>query len=306
MGSRELNLEHFTPSLLKSYEYTLKFRNLSERTISQYISLIDKLVRCKTQENMYKVLLNNKSRSGVIALRSYLRHLIFKEILHNSILEQFTPPKRKNQKKRNYIKKERWKYYFSKGINRVHKFYLWLGFHTGMRLGELTHLRIQDIDFQEMKIYIQEHEDDESVNQRKWHPKGNRTREININDKVKRHLHNWIYSQRHYNNKGNIIDFEDDYPYIFFHPTTGRFIGERSWQRWTKETDKRTTKIKGEPKEFTAHIMRYSFAEELYKSSFNDIKYVSHVLGHSNIAITSGYLQVQDREMAEKGSRYMP
>ena len=51
---------------------------------------------------------------------------------------------------------------------------------------------------------------------------------------------------------------------------------------------------------FHAHVLRYSFATHWYNES-KDIKLISDLLGHSDVATTSNYLALGKSKTMEKG-----
>ena len=80
--------------------------------------------------------------------------------------------------------------------------------------------------------------------------------------------------------------------YLLFNHRGGVLI-ERTIQRWYAKV------------EIQSHDLRRSFAKVLYYNSGPDIKLVSTLMGHANVAITSEYLGLDSEEIQEKYSRAM-
>ncbi|PWI46904.1 hypothetical protein CEE45_14540 [Candidatus Heimdallarchaeota archaeon B3_Heim] len=71
-------------------------------------------------------------------------------------------------------------------------------------------------------------------------------------------------------------------------------VHDKTFERWChfagKDLDSR---------KFKSHIMRYSFATHYYNES-KDVKLVGDLLGHSNVATTSDYLRLGQKETIGK------
>jgi integrase len=178
------------------------------------------------------------------------------------------------------VPNDQWNGYIRKAPNQVAKFAIWLGFNFGLRLGEIIHLRIDDVDFERKLILIREHK--ATKNQEAWNPKYNRSREVPFNRKQEKVLKKWI-TQR--------ISLE--HPYLLWNPRSGQYFGHpisgRSIQRWCQL-------IHGD---LRPHVLRYSFATHYFLAGVN-LKTLSLVLGHSSVAITSEYLEIDKQQGFEE------
>lgn len=137
-------------------------------------------------------------------------------------------------------------------------------FATGIRISELCHLHLADIDFQDRSIRI-------------W-GKGSKERIIQIgNDEVMKAI-------EHY--------------YAFFHKTInaiGYFFvncrGNRLSEQSVRDMIKKYCKIAHISQHITPHMFRHSFATFLLEEDV-DIRYIQEMLGHSSITVTQIYTHV--------------
>lgn len=170
------------PEYLDEYAQWLQLKGLSKNTIKGYTNLL-KIIPEDIEAYFANPHLKSKN-SKVCAYRSYLRFLCRKKKLLSrgdllDALDTFRPPKRitNGYSKRKWsVPRKQWEEYIRQAPNQVAKMGIWVGFQFGMRLGEIIHLRIQDIDFQHKEIHLREHT--KKKNQETWKPKYNRERRI--------------------------------------------------------------------------------------------------------------------------------
>ena len=197
-------------------------------------------------------------------------------------LETFKPPKRRgnNTSDRKWsVPKSKWADYIRKAPTSVAKMGMWIGFQFGLRLSEITHLRVQDIDYKRQEIKIRGH--NQTKGQESWSPKYNRERQIPFTQEQGRILKRWIQENRPEN-------LPHDYLlWTLRGPRKNQMVLSRSFQRWCKITG------------INPHILRYSFATHYYNES-KDVKLISDLLGHANVSTTSEYLQLGKKEVMKK------
>lgn len=225
--------------------------------------------------------------SKISAYRSYLKFLKSNtDILSRSdlldLLDQFKPKTKRgknNSNKRVAVPQNEWKEVTRKAPNKVAKMAMWLGFRFGLRRGEIIHLRVEDIKFENQLIQVQEHS--KNNNQMSWFPKYNRERSIYFNDRFAQVLNRWI----------NEVRPKDlNHPYLLWMPhgsRKGQNVLSRALNSWIRKTG------------ITPHQLRYSYATHLYNVT-KDIKLVSDQLGHENVSTTSDYLQFDKKTIKKK------
>lgn len=147
-----------------------------------------------------------------------------------------------------------------------------LFYSTGIRLSELTNIKISDIDFYENRIKIL--------------GKGNKERYVYFGDICKNLLKEYIdYSRYKLNKKNNeylILNKDGD-------TLTGRGV-EYILKKYIKKTD-----IKGK---ITPHTLRHTFATHLLNEGA-DLRSVQELLGHANLKTTSIYTHISNERLRE-------
>lgn len=230
----------------------------------------------------------------IVAYRSYLGFLAIKKkvITRESLMDfkdTFKPPKRRANginEQLFSIPKSKWVQYIKKSPNKVAKMGIWIGFQFGLRLNEIVHLRVQDIDFRNKNVLIREHK--ETKTHEAWKPKYNKQRILPFTSEQEKTLKRWI---------SEIRPKDLDHTYLLWNERGNRknlLVQDKTFERWChfagKDIDSR---------KFKPHIMRYSFATHYYNES-KDVKLVGDLLGHSNVATTSDYLRLGLKETLEK------
>ncbi len=285
------------PELIPEFLEWLKSIDLSINTIDsyrRYLQTINNDMRKKKITNTRKYF-GNKDLAGIlgkkIAYRSYLKFLwrekniITAEQYQEAILEYFKLPRSNRNKKSENIWAEpfeNWENIIRKAPNKIAKFGLWVGFNFGLRLGEIIHLRVKDIDFQGQELHICIQKQNEKKHQESWRPKYDHERSLPIADEQAETFKKWIDTVRPKNL---------EHPYLLWTPRgkrKGQIIKPRSFQYWCSRVG------------IHAHILRYSFATYYYNLSL-DVKLISELLGHANVSTTSDYLKLGKKNIMSKG-----
>jgi len=140
-------------------------------------------------------------------------------------------------------------------------------FYTGLRISEITKLKLEDIDWQNAILYVR-------------NGKGKKDRRIPINDKLQRILLDYLANYR--------VNIGTD---NFFSCGTGRISTVR-----IGEVLKETVRSMGLEKNITPHILRHSFASNLLERGA-ELFHVQKLLGHERIKTTSIYLHTNPKEL---------
>lgn len=277
------------PGYFDEYSLYLQAQGKSKGTIQQYLYAL------KNIPNQVEAYFGDPNLDGkalkVAAYRSWLQFATRKKkiLTHSDLLtalDIFKPPRKlgnKHSDKKWSIPKKQWAKHIKKVPTRVGKMGVYLGFHSGLRLNEILHLRVQDIDFENGLILIRPHK--RKKNQEFWYPKYNRERQIPFNLEQADALKRWINDYR---------PKDLPTPYLLWTvrgPRQYKIVQPRAFQRWVKIAS------------LHPHILRYSFATHWYELT-KDIKFVCDMLGHSNVSTTSEYLQLGKKESLEKARKY--
>ena len=149
---------------------------------------------------------------------------------------------------------------------------------TGLRVGEIANMKIEDIDFHNRKIHIPDGKTDYAE------------RDVYLTVKARNALRKYI------GNRLNGFVFRPDKNIIYdaMPITTG------SINKWAKDMGKRA----GCHCATTVHVYRKTFASMEYQRT-KDIKYVSILLGHSSTEVTERYYLVDDLKQIEYQALYV-
>ena len=272
----------------EEYKQWLKRDRKSDRTIEEYSYIIESIEKAlsegKTLDEYFSEAVAGKILK-VSAFRSYLSFLEAKKIISRiekmDGRDRFKPPiKRSNYSDRKWsIPEKEWGKYIQNSRGKMSRMGLWVGFNFGLRLNEIIHLRLQDLNFEKKEITIQEHK--KTLKQEKWNPKFNRKRSLPLSDSQCETFKRWIKERPK----------ELQHNYLLWTPSRvnkGKMLNQRNFQRMC-------SKVGLHP-----HVLRYSFATHYYNKSKN-IKLISIFLGHANASTTSGYLQLDRKEAMEEG-----
>jgi len=141
-------------------------------------------------------------------------------------------------------------------------------YSTGMRLGELVHLQIKDIDSQQMIIHVRQ-------------GKGGKDRQVPLSPKL-------------------LTLLRDYYRSCLTKPKTWFFIGSTPEQPMVRRSIQRIVTMAaakaGIKKPVSPHTLRHSFATHLLEDR-TDLRTIQVLLGHSNIATTSIYLHITTQHL---------
>lgn len=147
-----------------------------------------------------------------------------------------------------------------------------LALSTGMRVGAIVNLNVNDLNFDEKSISVIE--------------KGNKSRQITIGDNAVQLLRNWLLVR---NEKFKNVD------------TNALFVSQKNVRITSKAVGdmiKRYTAEAGINKHITPHKCRSSAATNLAAAGVS-VQAIAKQLGHSNISVTQKYIDVLKEEKAK-------
>jgi len=152
---------------------------------------------------------------------------------------------------------------FRSVANLKHKAILITAFSCGLRVSEVTRLRVRDIDMERLQVFIER-------------SKGKKDRYVMLSPVLRDVLTSYI-----------TIYKRGPHEYLFEGQDSGKPYGTRSAQIIFN----RAVKEAGIHKDVTFHALRHSFATHLLEKGV-DIKYIKDLLGHFDIKTTERYLHV--------------
>ncbi|WP_338473413.1 tyrosine-type recombinase/integrase (plasmid) [Niallia sp. XMNu-256] len=159
----------------------------------------------------------------------------------------------------------------SRGVNSEEKYrrdrmIIYLLTYAGLRVDELSNLKIVDVDLLMKRIRIV--------------GKGTKVRTIPISNILLVEIQDWLAFRAEMAEKKLHVE---ESPYVFYSQRSPKFT-VRGIQ----------TMIEGYSlpnKKLTPHMFRHTFCKWMLKATNNDIEKVRRLAGHSNIATTSRYLK---------------
>ncbi len=157
-----------------------------------------------------------------------------------------------------------------------------LMFDSGLRIGEVEHLVIEDIDLRELDGQI-----DESKN--------NENRTIVFDDAVKSDLRFWLQVR-------NQLSLPPDLTSLFVSRHRGKF--GRFTQSGIRRTLKKHCRLAGIVV-FTPHALRHAYAGHTLRNGGN-LGDIQVQLGHADIATTAIYLKMPDEGRHERHTKSSP
>ena len=273
---------------IKSYEYDLNifFKYINENNIKRITKeTIVKYVT--TLKSHYK---NSSITRKLIVLKNFFNYLEsnnmyknpFYKIKFNLKKEKELPKTLTKEEIRNlliYLKSlcEKENSSFSILINRRDLAILDLLISSGIRIGELTNIKINDINFIEQSILI--------------HGKGKKQRFIYITcDETWTNINNWLYIRNKvFESKNNFLFLNRYGNKINIHSIDNLF-----------NKYKKTLNINLNS---TPHFIRHTFATNLLINGA-DLRSVQEILGHSSITTTEIYTEVSNTRKKEVLKNY--
>ena len=144
-----------------------------------------------------------------------------------------------------------------------------LALHTGLRVAELSHLRIEDLHLQYGEEALTVHEG-----------KGGKRRVVKFGSGLKTHLNDYLDSRT------------DDSPYVF--PSSR---GHRMTRSAIQKMVKKWMGDAGLLEHYSVHSLRHTYATRLYKASGHNLRLVQKQLGHASVQTTQVYADVTDADV---------
>ena len=258
----KLQLKAYSASTIRTYKNefaqllqvlkNIPVQNLAPQHLQRY------LLWC-----MNKGLTEHAIHSRMNALKFY-----FEQVLHrDKFFFDIPRPKRPLQLPK-ILSEIELKRMFAAVRNIKHKAILFAAYSSGLRVSEVVHLRIQDIDSKRMQIFVQR-------------AKGKKDRVVPLSILVLDVLRQYIRLQQ----------AKPGY-YLFTGPNGKDAYSERSAQKIFQEAKKQA----GIKKEVSFHSLRHSFATHLLEKGI-DVKYIKELLGHFDIRTTERYLHVSKERL---------
>lgn len=244
----------------------LNYRAVTAQVITDYIAYKTVTPNVKGKMNSQNHICNISKALFIFFQWAYRKHHIDEDIMRD--VDRVKP----KQKKKDRLTVEEIEACRDNVKNARERALFELMMSTGMRVGEIAVLRIEDIDFAKRTIHIPEGKSDSAE------------RDVYLTVKARNALKKYI------GDRNNGYAFRPARHIIAYNQQ----ITNGTIEKWAKEIGKRA----GCHCETTVHIFRKTFASMEYQRTKN-VKYVSIILGHSSTAVTEKYYLVDDMKDIE-------
>lgn len=246
----------------------LRLRNYSPRTIKNYCRWVEVFLgesderRCVTSEQI-RIFLQRRLDArlapqsvniALSALRFWMRHI------KHQPLRGVGPFAKRPSKLPVVLSRLEVKRLIELVPNSKHRLMIALAYGAGLRISEVLNLRIEDIDPDEMVLFVRQ-------------GKGKKDRVTVFPEVLKDQLRTWSLGKR----TGELL----------FPSERGGKLAARSLQK----VFGRALKAADIKKKASFHSLRHSFATHLIEDGVN-LRYVQEMLGHSSIRTTQIYTKV--------------
>jgi site-specific recombinase XerD len=167
----------------------------------------------------------------------------------------------------------------SRGVDPEEKYrrdraIIYLLTYAGLRVDELSNLKLTDLDLELRRIRII--------------GKGRKLRTVPMSNTLWQELFDWLIFRGEMANKKAHVE---DSPYVFYSQRSPKFT-VRGIQTMIENYS--TPK-----KKLTPHMFRHTFCKWMLKATNNDIEKVRRLAGHSNISTTARYLKDSYSDLAD-------
>ncbi len=252
----------------------LRLRNYSPNTITVYLRCVAQFAQHfrlspdrlgPKHVRQYQLFLVERKKVSwalftqtVCALRFFYQHT-----LHRNWMIEYIPYPRHEEKLPVVLSPTEVAAVFAATCNLKHRTILMTIYAGGLRVSEVTHLRVADIDSQRQVICVRQ-------------GKGRKDRQVMLSPKLLEALRIYWKSYR---------------------PTVWLFPGESPERPVSSETVRRVCRQAGEAahlsKPISPHTLRHCFATHLLEHEI-DLRRIQLLLGHRNLKTTAKYLHVSN------------
>lgn len=256
---RRLKLQRYSPNSIRNYSSAVKsFLQIAAKKFNDPGRLteneIEKYVFWKIEKDKIS---NSHQRMIVASIDKFYRLVLNRELEIKHLY-----PSRKRYALPRYITATEVKEMIASTPNRKHACIIKMLYGCGLRLNELLHLKLSDINSERMLVHVR-------------NSKGNKDRVVMLAPALLEDLRNY---------------FKAYHPkvYLFEGQNGGRY-SEKSVQNIVKTAAAKA----GITKQVTPHVLRHSFATHLLENG-TDIRYIQQLLGHGSVKTTEIYTHITD------------
>lgn len=256
---RRLKLQRYSPNSIRNYSSAVKsFLQIAAKKFNDPGRLTENEIEKYVFWKIEKDKISNSHQRMIVASIDKFYCLV----LNRELEVKHLYPSRNRYALPRHITATEVKEMIASTPNRKHACIIKMLYGCGLRLNELLHLKLSDINSERMLVYVR-------------NSKGNKDRVVMLAPALLEDLRNY---------------FKAYHPkvYLFEGQNGGRY-SEKSVQNIVK-----TAAVKaGITKQVTPHVLRHSFATHLLENG-TDIRYIQQLLGHGSVKTTEIYTHITD------------
>lgn len=288
-----LRERNFCKSTLERNQYY--FDNIEHHLESQGITEVNQLTESIMsgikQEEYYYINHKGKQNSAstrnkkIAAIRGFLKYLYEKELIEEQIRLDYVKEPYLRLPQDILTKRELAKLFKQPDIHKLYGYrdrvMLEVLYATGIRRMELANLLIQDINFQEKTLFIQE-------------GKGKKDRVVPINETALTYLQNYLREIR----PKLLAKRKNEHVFL-------RTQGLKMESRHVGDLLRKYFKKAKFKKQVSIHSIRHSVATHLLQKGMG-LRHVQELLGHDQLDTTIRYLHLNIQDLQKEYRRYHP
>ncbi len=256
---RKLILQRYSTNSIRNYISSVKsFLELARKKFAQPDEIDEEVIEKYILWKIEKQKIGSSHQRMIVASIDKF----YKALYGRNLNIRHLYPTRKSHRLPDYLTTAEIRRLFDSVENKKHRCILKLLYGSGLRLGELIHLKIKDIDSTNMLLLIK-------------NAKGNKDRVVMLSQILLDDLR---------------VYFKEFKPKEYlFEGQGGGMYAEKSVQMVVKNAAAKA----GIKKRVTPHVLRHCFATHLLESG-TDIRYIQKLLGHQSIKTTEIYTRITD------------
>lgn len=267
--------------LLNKMKNDMKMRNFSHYTYDSYLGKTKDIMRYFGDKSLEEVTIKElrifllkylkeerKLKDGTINYYNSVIRFIHEVTMDKVINKKQLPMRKKKKAVKKVLTKEELSTFFECVDNYKFKTIFMLAYGSGLRIGEIANLRVEDIDSKKMRIFVRE-------------GKGNKERYTILSKQSLEMLRIYWIKYRQHKRRGRIFLSE-----------SGKAITEGVIRTHFKKY-RRKAKLN---EKVTMHTLRHCYATNLIENGATIIQ-VKELMGHSNIRSTMEYVHVANIDL---------
>lgn len=256
---RRLKLQRYSPNSIRNYSSAVKsFLQIAAKKFNDPGRLTENEIEKYVFWKIEKDKISNSHQRMIVASIDKFYCLV----LNRELEVKHLYPSRNKYALPRYITATEVKEMIASTPNRKHACIIKMLYGCGLRLNELLHLKLSDINSERMLVHVR-------------NSNGNKDRVVMLAPALLEDLRNY---------------FKAYHPKVYlFEGQSGGMYSEKSVQNIVKTAAAKA----GITKQVTPHVLRHSFATHLLENG-TDIRYIQQLLGHGSVKTTEIYTHITD------------